>query len=412
LVPAPERRERRDLLAAVAIVVVVAVAAGITWWRSDARATTSTVATAPVPAMAAANSVPTTLRPLWSAASAATTAPVVVAGVAVSADAATVTGRDPLSGAMSWTYRRNLALCAVAGQWGFAVALYRDSGGCRQVTALQGASGARGPQRNSSADTAVALVGDGTYLTSLGSTRLELWRSDLVRTLEYGRVDTPVTPGAQPRSGCTLRSAGSVPTRLAVLESCPGEGTDRLTLLKPAPADATRPEQQGSVLTPSAGARLLAVTQQGQALLVTGPTGTPEIARYDASGVLTGQFPLPLTANDLGAPGALAVPVSVATGSVIAVSVGTAIIALNSADLTPRWTTTGVLGAGTVVAATVLVPTPGAITALDPATGAMSARIAVDRGGYDPAKDGPLSLAAAGPVILEQRGSTLVALGS
>ncbi len=410
--PAPERRERRDLLAATAIVVVVAVAAVVVWWRSDARATTSTVATAPLPALAAADTVPTSLRPLWTAASAATTAPVVVAGVAVTADAATVTGRDPLSGAVSWSYRRNLALCATAGQWGFAVAVYRDSGGCRQVTALQGASGARGPQRNSSADSAVTLVGDGTYLASLGSTRLELWRSDLVRTLEYGRVDTPVTPGAQPRTGCTLRSAGSVPTRLAVLESCPGETADRLTLLKPAPADATRPEQQGSVLTASADARLLAVTEQGQALLVTGPSGNPELARYDASGVLTGQYPLPLTPSDLAAPGALAMAASVAAGSVIAVSVGTSIIALNSADLTPRWTTTGVLGAGTVVAGNLLVPTPGAVTALDPATGAVGARIAVDRGGYDPAKDGPLSLAAAGPVILEQRGATLVALGS
>jgi hypothetical protein len=405
---APERHSRRDLLAAAAIVVVVAVAAAVVWVRSDARATTSITAASPLPALVPAAAPPTSLTPLWTAPSAATRVPAVAAGAVVTGDGSGVQGRDPSTGTVVWSYTRDLALCAVTAEWSRAVAVYRDGQGCSQVTSLEGATGERGPQRSSEADDAVTLTGDGTYLTSVGSTRLEVWRSDLVRTLEYGRVDQLISPGFQPRTGCTLRSAASVPARLTVVETCPGDAADRLTLLDPAPADAAKPEVRASVLLPSSGARVLAVTATEEAVLLPGADGGPQVAVYSGAGVLLSQAPVPLTAADLAALTSSPVLPTVATGAVTVVTVGTTALALGSSDLALRWSTAGVLGAGTLVGGALLVPTDGAVTELDPATGTVGRAVPVDRGGWA----GPVELSTAGPVLLEQRGPTLAALGS
>src|SRR4051794_34199446 len=100
----PERRTRGDLLAAAAIVVVVAVVAALTWWTSDARATISTPAAAPVPSLKPAAKVPDALHELWSAPSGKTTQPLVVAGAVVTGDSRTVIGHDPAGGAALWSF--------------------------------------------------------------------------------------------------------------------------------------------------------------------------------------------------------------------------------------------------------------------------------------------------------------------
>ncbi|MGZ4583179.1 MAG: hypothetical protein ACXVYI_02265, partial [Mycobacterium sp.] len=76
----PERRTKGDIVAAATIAVVVAAAASLIWWTSDARATISRPAATPAPNPASAREVPATLHQLWTAASPATTAPVVVGG--------------------------------------------------------------------------------------------------------------------------------------------------------------------------------------------------------------------------------------------------------------------------------------------------------------------------------------------
>ena len=76
----PERRTRGDVVAAVAIAVVAAAVASLIWWTSDARATISRPAAVPVPNPTPAREVPAALKELWSAASPATTAPLMVGG--------------------------------------------------------------------------------------------------------------------------------------------------------------------------------------------------------------------------------------------------------------------------------------------------------------------------------------------
>lgn len=403
---APERRSRRDLVAAASIVVVAAVLVGLVWSRSDARATTSMQASTPLPSLVPATTLPTTLHQVWTAPSGATRAPVVVGGAVVTGDGHGVQGRDPVTGAVRWSYTRDLSLCGVAGQWSLAVSVFDDGEGCSQVTALQGDTGARGPQRSSAADDAVTLTGDGTYLVSTGRTRLDVWRSDLVRTVEVGRVRTPVSPGVQPRAGCDLRAALSVPSRLSVLAACPKESTERLILLDPSPSDAAKPQEQGSVLLPNGAARLLAVSSGAEAVLVPKAPDGPQVMVYDGTGKLLSSYPVPLQEKQVAALTAAALPQPVSAGPVLTVAVGTTMLAMDPTSLALRWSAQDVLGSGVLLAGSLVVPTRSGLTALDPTTGATSTTVAVDRGGYT----GPVQLGKAGSVVLEQRGRTLVAL--
>ncbi len=403
---APERRSRADLLVAAAIVVSIVVAAAVIWLRSDARGTTSITATVPAVAPQTALAVPDELTELWHADNSVGAAPLTAGGAVVTAAGGTVTGRDAVSGNEIWRYQRDMPLCGVISAWGTAVAVYRDRRGCSQVTELAGADGSRRADRSSDADDTVHLSSDGTYVLTQGPTRLEMWRSDLVRTVEYGRIDAPVNPKAQPREGCALNSAVSSSTRLSVLERCPGEDADRLTILNPAPKDSQKPEEYGSTvlaeLAPGhPGARVLAVAGDRTAVYLPGDNGAskPSIGVFDATANAIAQYPLSARL----APDARVARVGAGYG----VWTGSQLIMLGSNDLAPLWTVAGALGPGTQMAGRTLVPVAGAIAVLDPGTGTETGRIPVQR---DAATAGPITLSVIGDVVLEQRGDELVAL--
>lgn len=415
---APERRTRTDLVVAAVIAVVVIVAAGIAWLTGDARGTTSVPAAEPLPQPAPAASVPTALTELWRAPSPATNstrtpAPVVAGSTVMTADGGSVLGRDPRSGERSWSYTRDLPLCSVVSAWDAAVAVYRDDRGCSQVTELDGSTGAREAQRTSDADDTVRLSSDGTYVTSRGDTRMELWRSDMVRTLEYGRVDAPVNPGSQPRTGCTLLSSASTNSRTAVLEQCPGEAAARLSLINPAPKDASEVEEFGSTVVPELVAgpesptvgRIIAVTGNVVALYLPAENGAPDrVGLYDDTASRLSEYNLaPNLSPEQNAPNSPATK----AGSVFTWFTGAGVQALDSTGLSPLWSIPGALGSGAVMAGRLLVPVPDGIAVVDLATGLSTYDIPVERGDYI----GPVQTSVIGDVIVEQRGDDVVALG-
>src|ERR1700722_348042 len=201
----PERRTKADVLAAAAIAAVVAVAAALIWWTSDARATISRPAAGPLPPPRAGREGAASLQQLWPAPNASTDQPVAVAGTVVTADGRAVQGRDPVTGQVRWSYSRGSDLCGVAGVYRYAVAVYRDDRGCGQASTIEGSNGSRGPARSSYADERVTLSSDGTTVLSAGDTRLELWRSDMVRMLSYGEIDARVKPSSKGlHTGCRL----------------------------------------------------------------------------------------------------------------------------------------------------------------------------------------------------------------
>ncbi|MGU3431511.1 hypothetical protein ACNHUS_00725 [Actinomycetes bacterium M1A6_2h] len=405
---APERRTRIDTAVAAAIALVVVAAAAVIWFSSDARGTTSTEAVTPATTPSAATSVPATLREMWRRSDTGGTTPMTAGGTVVASSGSSVEGLDPTSGVPAWTYTRDVDLCSVIVAWNTAVAVYADDRGCGQITELDGSTGARTAQRSSDADDDVSLSTDGTYVSSRGSTRMEVWRSDLVRTLEYGRVDAPVNPGDQPRSGCTLLSTASSSSRVSVLEQCPGEEGPRLTTMNPAPKDNSKPEPYGSTILTDvppgdSGARILAVAGDRVCMYLP-PSGaaTARIGEFDGSSNFVTAWPLAASVTTAGSDGRNVVK----TGSVLAWWTGDAVLGLSQTDLAVRWSVPDSLGAGALMAGKLLIPVQGGLAVTDPSTGRVENTVAVDRGSYT----GPVGVAVIGTTVLEQRGTDLVAL--
>ncbi|HEY2205287.1 MAG TPA: hypothetical protein VGH99_12525 [Pseudonocardia sp.] len=395
-------------MAAAVLVLALAVGVAVVALVSPAAHTISRPATAaPPPVPAAPATVPATLAEAWRAPSSATHSPVVVGGTVVTGDDSEVIGRDPSNGAQRWLYRRDLPLCTVGSGWGMALAVFRNGPWCSDVAALRADTGARGPQRNSDAPTDTRLLDDGFLVTSTGADHLETWRSDLVRTLEYGRLRAPVQPKSQPRPACVHGSVAVTGGRLGVVERCPGEAGDRLTVLSPDGAESDHPEEEFSAVLPATGARLVALSADREAVLLPGP---PRLSVRGADGAELASYPLPLPEGDLtGDPPGEAVPTTRIPGAVLWWT-GSRTIALDENDLRPRWTMPGALGPGALFADEPVLPVPDGLVVVNPANGAVLKRVPVHRDDRTGVAAAPLGLASVGPVLLEQRGSTLVAL--
>ena len=206
----PERRTKADLLAATAIAAVVAAAAALIWWTSDARATISRPATGPAPARGwptevpglapSSSGPPRTHRPTRSWSPEPSSPPTVV----------------PCKGAIRSPARcdgptRATAICAgwpastasrsrSIATTGVAVRPARS----KDPTEAGGLPAAAMPTSGS------PCPSDGTTVLSTGNTRLELWRSDMVRMLSYGEIDTRIKPSSKGlHTGCRLTSAAA-----------------------------------------------------------------------------------------------------------------------------------------------------------------------------------------------------------
>ncbi|ORW19490.1 hypothetical protein [Mycobacterium palustre] len=401
----PERRTKGDLLAAAAIAVVVAVAAALIWWTSDARATTSRPAGTPLPAPTPAREVPASLKQLWTAKSPATTAPALVSGAVATGDGRQVDGRDPGTGQPRWSYARDTDLCGVSWVYHYAVAVFHDDRGCGQVSTLDGATGRRGAARSGYADPRVRLSSDGTTVLSAGDTRLELWRSDMVRMLAYGETDARVKPSARGlHSGCRLISAAASSSAVSVLESCTAQTDLRLVLMRPGKED-DEPQQQVVAepgIGPNSGARVLAVSENKTAVYL--PSPQPRVEVVDEAGATVSSTLLPRPPS-----GSAAVS---QTGNLVTWWTGDSVLVFEASTLTPRYTiaageTTVPLGPGVMMAGRLLVPVTGAIGVYDPVSGSAERYITVNRAPSSAA----VVPAVSGTRIFEQRGDTVVALG-
>jgi hypothetical protein len=400
----PERRTRADLVAATAIVAVLAVAAVLIWWTSDARATISRPAATLVPNLVPAQQVPGTLRQLWTAPSPQTTLPLVVGGAVVTGEGHEVQGRDPSTGDTLWSYARDLDLCGVTWVYQYAVAVYPDGRGCGQVTTIDAKTGLRGSTRSAYADPTVTLSADGTTVLSAGDTRLEMWRSDMVRMLSYGALDARIKPGVPTLPLCRLVSAAASSSAVSVLESCPKQDDLRLTLLRPAD-DEDQPEskyvsQPG--VSADSGARVVAVSDTMTAVYVPAPKPTVNIV--DETGATVASTPL-------AKPPSAEATMSRA-GDLITWWTGDSVMVFSANGLRYKYTVapSGAnrpLGPATIMAGRLMVPVTGGYDVFDPKTGHGDRHIEVHR----PPTSAAVVPAIAGSTVLEQRGDELVALG-
>lgn len=400
----PERRTRADLMAATAIAVAVVVIAALIWWTSDARATISRPAASPVKTLAPAKVVPDSLRELWTASSPKTTRPVLAGGSVVTGDGHQVDGRDPATGSVLWSYARDLDLCGVTSVYNYAVAVYPDARGCGQVSTIDGQTGTRGPSRTAYADPEVALSSDGTTVLAAGDSRLELWRSDMVRMISYGALDARIKPGVPGPVLCRLESAAASTAAVSVLESCPDQPDLRLTVLRPAKEEDTPDLKYVSLpgVKSDSGARVVAVSETTTAVYV--PTPRPSLMIIDETGSTTANLPLP---KPVSADAAATV-----AGDVVTWWTGDAVLVFSASGMQYRYTVGPVgthvpVGPATMMAGRLIIPVSDGLGVYDPANGADERFIPLDR---RPAQSAVVP-AAVGSVLLEQRGPALVALG-
>jgi hypothetical protein len=399
----PERRTKGDVIAAVAIVVAVAVAAALIWWNSDARATQSRPAASPAPTINTARTVPQNLRQLWIAPSPVTDEPVIVSNVVVTGDGHEMAGRDPKTGQPVWSFARDRDLCGITWVYDLAVAVYPDSRGCGQVSTVEAKTGKRGPTRTAYADKHISLSTDGTTVLSAGVTRIEMWRSDMVRTLAYGDIDAPLNPPVPPKPPCRFLSSAASSAAASILETCAAFPGVRLTLLKVAKEDV-EPEQkyvQQPDLTADSGAKVLAVADVRTAVYL--PTPKPRIVVYDDAGQEISNNELP---KPVGADMAVSHP-----GNLVTVWTGDSVWVLDGSSLAFRYTIAAAaarpLGPGAMMAGRLLVPVTGGIAVYTPDNGTFERMIPVDRG--DAAA--PIVPGVIGTTVVEQRGKSVVALG-
>jgi PQQ-like domain len=391
------------------LIAVVAVAAGVlVWTNSESRATISQT-TEPGPALPATpDAVPASLTELWQAPSEATPVPVAEDTAVMTGSGGEVLGRDPLTGAVRWRYSRELQLCTMSEAWSRAVAVYRKDGvdnqsGCSEVVTLDPETGHRLGQRTASTEVGTRLVTDGSYVTATGTRLLNTWRDDLVETVEYGQLPALVNPEKQPRVGCTYGSVAMTSSRVGVIERCPGDPGDRLSVYKAVPKDFDEPQVSYSTIVPGTKAKLVAMSGDFAAvalpderlLVLFGPDGN-QVAAY----------PLDLPPTDLAQDPAGGVMTSSFTSSNVYWFTGSKMMALSRDNLTPKWTLSSALGPGVLFDHQLVVPIAGGLAVLNEQDGSTIRTIGVDRHGYA----GPVRLSSLGPVLLEQRGNTVAAL--
>ena len=399
------------MVAAAAIAGVVALVAAVIWWTSDARATISVPAAVPVPSLKPVNAVPDSLNELWSAPSPKTSQPLVVAGAVVTGAGRGIEGRNPATGDTLWSFTRDLDLCGVTWVYSYAVAVYPDVRGCGQVSTVDAETGMRGPTRSSYSDREVTLSSDGTTVLSAGNSRLEMWRSDMVRMLSYGALDAPIKPDIPVAPLCRMVSAAASSAAVSVLEACDGQTDLRLTLLRPSDEEDT-PElkyvQQKGV-SDGSGARVVAVVGTTTGVYI--PTPKPRIDIVDETGSVIASTVVPAAPS----------PKATASrpGDLITWWTGDSVMVFSANNLQYKYTVAAAgdnlpVGPATIMAGRLMVPVSSGYDVFDATTGAGDRHIPLQR---PPANDpagpaAPVVPNVAGSVLVEQRGDELVALGS
>ncbi|MCQ9352099.1 hypothetical protein NQ015_04335 [Corynebacterium sp. 153RC1] len=215
-------------------------------------------------------------------------------GSSEGSEGSTVTAFDTLSGQNVWSYSRTDApLCAAMGGWNNVNMVFRTERGCGDVVALQASDGTYQRTRSSNAAEQVLPVRSNDRVGILSADRVELWRSDLVRTVEFGHVEAPQEADQQPEIGqdCAMNSALTRTELLATVQTCGAEA--QLSLQKVTPEDSREPEMHATVQIPTTdpeSVQVVAVGQHHSVVYVAAPK--PMLLTFDEQGIETARFPL------------------------------------------------------------------------------------------------------------------------
>lgn len=470
----PARRRRIDRIVAGVIALVVLAVAALVYLNSDVRATTD--ATGPeLPAPPAPTVMPTSLTEKWSV----PTDPAVGAvaspyGVVVTGQGTAAIAYDAVTGDRRWSYDRgDEQLCAVGsgdtdapgvtvrGKVRGVMVVSAKNGYCSQMMLLDPVTGDRHYYRTSPNQTGGTLAFGGPYAGWLGATLVELWRDDLVRTIQYGDEPAPPKPNAT-HTGCTFTDMIIDDQQFATVEHCDDVATAQVVLNwttpdsapnKPDDQDVFKHDPRATIDTGSSAARLVGITSDRVAVLVSDPE--PAVVLYDTDGNEVSRTPVDVPARSITdadrlteaggtqptpavrdgsarfsvvgdtliavaqesttvqttpTPGLAQLETEPPTPGVLATEGSAVPVTQQIQNLTVGWTRQGVLGLPAVIGEQVLLPVAGGLAAVAAGNGnpgIVPAVVPVARDGYT----GRVDAAAVGSMIIETRGDRVVGLG-
>lgn len=389
----PLRRTRRDLIATGIIgAVSVAAVAGV---ALTAPINGSQLYPGDAPEAAPLTEVPTGLTAAFTLPDGQLPGqhlPITVADLVITTQDGAVTAHDP-AGDEVWRYERDREICTVGTAWRKVVVTFRNNAGCGDVVAISAETGQYDSTRSAPAPDDVALLNSNDRVGTVAPERLELWRSDLVRTVEYGEVEAEQEPDNQPHADCRITSALTRTELLATTEACP-DGT-YLRFQDTTPEDSRTPQISQEVAVP-AESRLVAIGQEAAA--VYAPTPAPEIVSYDLSGSVVTTSAVEASSDYRPATADLPHHMSWFDGQ--------RLYLFGPTRLQVDHVFEDAVGTGVAVGEQLLYPTAAGIAVVDGESGEQLRLLPVDRGSYS----GEVSLAVAGETIVEKRGGDLVGL--
>lgn len=325
--------------------------------------------------------------------------PLVANGLVVTYNDHTLTATTP-EGETVWTYERPNELCLVDQAWGKVVATYRDNAGCGDVVAIDAKTGTYAGTRSAIAPERVVRLASNDRVGYASSERAEVWRSDLVRTVEYGYVEAKQEPDMQPHE-CTITSALTRTELVAVTEVC--DDGAFLRLQEATPEDSRKPEVLADVEI-SPDAYLVAISQDAAA--VYDPTAS-EVRGYNKEGTSISSSSVPqMDSPEVGPDGIIKnLPVADLPHHMTYWE-NNSLLLMEPAALAVTGVFQGALGTGFSAGEKLLYASDSGIAVVDWDKNAVDTILPVDRGGYT----GPVHITSAGATVVEKRGDQVVVL--
>lgn len=397
----PLRRTRGDVTATAVIAAVAALLVVIAYFTAPIRA--SDLASAPEELenagrlAAAPNQLEEAFRlPDHSP----ELRPVVVNGLIITYNEGTITATTA-KGDTAWTYHRPNELCVLGQAWGKVVAAYKDNAGCGDVVAIEALTGTYAGTRSAIAPDEVTSVMSNDRVGYVSSTRAELWRSDMVRTVEYGAVEAPQEPDMQPNT-CQLTSALTRTELFAVTETC--KDGAYLRLQDATPEDSRKPEIYSSVEIEK-DAYLIAISQDSAAVY---DPDTRQIRAYDQEGNQVSSSSVPALADALTLDNGVHILPVADLPHHMTYFEGGYLVLMEPAKLAATGVFQGALGTGFAAGDRLLYASDGGVAVVDWDANEVEKIIPVDRGDYS----GPVFIDSAGATVVEKRGEEVVVLAA
>ncbi len=396
----PLRRTRADWIATGTITALSLIAVGAVWFTAPIRGSELSTAPEPFVASQSLTTIPDTLTETWRApdTTPGNHKPSVTGGVIVATDNNTMTGYTP-EGTPLWNYERDVELCAMSTGFEAAVATYRTGVGCGDTVAITATEGQYKATRSAIASEQVAPITSNDRIGILGRERVELWRSDMVRTVEYGEVNAQQEAGQQPSPECSITSAMTRRELLTLTETCP-DGSTFLRFQDTTPEDSRAPEVTSNIIIDAPGARLVAIGEDTAAVYINAPT--PRIVTYNHDGAPIEEYPIPAVEF----PDTPFQPATADLPHHMSWYNGNNLILFTPERLSVGQIFDDALGTGIAIDGQLLYPVPEGIAVANWDTGETLRLIPVDRAGYT----GEVSLAVAGNTLVEKRGADIVGL--